>query len=569
MLGGDYYYQLGNIYHFIQGGGFMQSSSLTDSLPTYSPGYSYIVGSFANLFSMDALTSMFTISIISTIISILLWYKVLDKLFEKNLIVLIFGLIFIAFKSSIILKYTNFALAIHLPLFILTLYNFMLTRKKVDALFLGVVYGLSALTYIIMFVGATLILLQFLILEIIQSYRNRELKIYFEKNIILFSIILLVSIPLAFIYWFEPVFVHQLHSYYNRAKLDFPNFGLANVQTDFVINTFVSVFFNFKSIMASVFTILHLIGFIYLFIDKSFLSRFILKYFIASLLLGFSFFITEPLLDTNFIPPRLNLFFLNSSVFLLTLFAIYHIILFKFKEEKFNIAKYIFIVVLIIIFAIVKYDSFENKKNSKWYKKGQNPINPIYNDVGKYLRENSTVDDVVLTTKELGFALNSVSGIKLISGRWAHNGSPYTDLSQRDLDVALLLYGNNLTKRDKLIQDYGVKYLFWSYYWVGSEFTFDKKGKLINTFDPLIVFDKEKYISQLLENQVFYFRNRYWLDPSVRKKDVNKYDIAVISPKNYRNSRKPWAQDMNKRLKKVWSYKNGNQELAVLYEIVK
>ncbi len=564
IFGGDYYYQMGNVYHFMKEGKFMVSSSLHDALPTYLPLYPYLVANVALLFDLSAIDAMIYSSFAFTMLSLLLWFFVFKKIFSNNYIVILMGLFIVGFQNSIIFKYTDFAIAIFLPLFIWSIYDFLYKRSFYSATFLGIIYGLSALVYTIMFIGVTLFLILLLIHEIFIAYRNGDVTAYIRENLQNVVTVLILAIPIAFIYWYEPVFVNHLHMYYNRPKLDFPDFGQAQIQIKYLSDKIASIVFNFSSLKSTLWTILHIIGVFGIFHQRNEVSSFIKRYFFISLLIVFSYFVTEPLLDTNFVPDRLSLFFLNSGLLLLKLFAVYYLMSLLELDNRMKTSLGVVIAGFILF---TGHQGFKHKEESRWHKRGTMAMNPVYEDLGKYLRDHSGANDVILTTKELGFALNSVSGAKLVAGRWAQNGSPYTDLSQRDIDLAIIMYGNNDKVRHALLKKYNVTYLFWSDYWIQSEFFFDKKGRAVDTFDPLIAFDTLEHREQLTENGVRFIKRHFWLDPSVRKKDVKQYDILVISPQNYRSFSMPWNKDLNRYLTKVWTYKKKQKTQAVLYKV--
>lgn len=565
IYGGDYYYQLGHVYHFLRDGAFMESSSLYDALPTYMPVYPWIISLITKITGLDALHGMFYTSIIFKLLSILLWVVFFRLLFKGKLPMIALGVAMILFSNIIILKYTTFALAIMLPIFLSSLWIFYNARSTKNSILFGVVYGLSSLTYTIFFVGITLMIVMLFIYDLyrysLEKNRNTTLKSISKEYLTVF----LVSLPLILIYWYEPIFVHHLHMYYNRSKLDFPDFSKSSVAIGFLFETLKKIFFNSKGIYEIFISLLNILGVIMLFFYKDDkLRNFILFYFISSLAITFSYFITEPLFDSNFIPYRMNLFFINSSILLLELYGIYAI----FNLLKLSMRTTWFTVFILgMVFLIHGYMSFSGQTKSKWYQRGLQPTNPIFTSVGEYIREHSTVEDVILTTKELGFAINSVSGNKLVTGRWAQNGSPYTDLSQRDVDTSRILYGKNDEIRRDLLKKYNVKYVFWSNYWVPSEFTFNRKGKVVGIYDPLIAFDKPIYRHQLEREKIYFLKTRFWLDPSARKKTIRQYDILITSPQNYRRASKPWTRDLDGLLKKVWNYRVGDHEAAALYKV--
>jgi len=564
IYGGDYYHQLGHVHHFMQGGGFMESLALYDALPTYMPLYPYLVALMAKGFGMTGMDAIFLSSLLFTAVSLLLWFILLKTVFEEAYPVVFVGLALVAFQNSIIIKYTDFALAVHLPLFLLALYYIVYRRNFYTALFFGLVYGLSALTYTIMFVGATLLVLLLLTYELATAWRGKRFGAYWQENWRYAIAVLATSVPVALVYWYEPVFLDHLHMYYNRAKLDFPDFGLPAVQIAFLKEKIGGTFFNFSSLQGALFSLLRIAAVGILFIDRSSIRFFVGGYFAASLFIVFSYFLTEPLLGTNFIPERQSLFFLGSSTLLLTLYGLRYLMgLLKFDRRYTAVG----VTAIALLLLVQGHANFLKREQDHWYQKGMKPMNPLFADLGTYLREHTTAEEVVVTTKELGFALNAVGGNKLITGRWAHNGSPYTDLSQRDVDLAIILYGSDEAKKRELLKKYRASYLFWGDYWVSSEFQFNRKGQLVDTYDPLIAFDTAVYRDQLLANRVAFFPRRFWLEPSVRREDVKQYDILTVAPQNYRSFQRPWHRNLDSYLTKVWSYEDRGREVAALYRI--
>ena len=95
----------------------------------------------------------------------------------------------------------------------------------------------------------------------------------------------------------------------------------------------------------------------------------------------------------------------------------------------------------------------------------------------------------------------------------------------------------------------------------------NKQGKVVNTFDPLIAFNTPLYRNQLFANKIAFSQRIYWLDPSVRKVNVKKFDTIVVGANNYRSFRNPWHKGLNKRLTKVWNIGVKGRETAALYRI--
>ena len=118
-----------------------------------------------------------------------------------------------------------------------------------------------------------------------------------------------------------------------------------------------------------------------------------------------------------------------------------------------------------------------------------------------------------------------------------------------------------------MIKKYDIKYFYWDYYWVQSEFYFDNQGKLTSWFDPLILFYSEEKERILKENDIKYFIQTTWVDPAIKGEGIPKFKLIFISPENYYNNTHPWGKNLDLYMDEVWSYNQQNQKIAKLYKI--
>ena len=179
---------------------------------------------------------------------------------------------------------------------------------------------------------------------------------------------------------------------------------------------------------------------------------------------------------------------------------------------------------------------------------------------------NGDINDVVLTTKELGFTINALSGRKLISVRRAQN-DPFIDMDSREIDQAIILYGDNNVVRKSLLEKYSVDYVYWDSFWIKSEYTIDNSGRVISSFDPLFVFDSEENRKRLDKNGVKYILQNTWVDPSLSGEDYNTFDLLLISPENYQSFVTPWNSGLDKYLTEVFRSERGGQVLSKIYKV--
>jgi hypothetical protein len=204
-------------------------------------------------------------------------------------------------------------------------------------------------------------------------------------------------------------------------------------------------------------------------------------------------------------------------------------------------------------------------QSNQFFKNADSPLPPYTISLAGYLKANTSVNDVVMTSKELGFMLNSISGRKLLTNRWAHQTDQYMDPSQRDVDAAVILYGNDNAKRMALLKKYNVKYLYWDENWIWTDY--QQEQGTIYPFDPLIALDTPAARSQLGAAGVKYVNMTANLDPSIKDWNVRQYKMLYIAPANYRSFEAPWNAGLDPYLQEVWSYSDGGKKVAVLYKI--
>jgi hypothetical protein len=184
----------------------------------------------------------------------------------------------------------------------------------------------------------------------------------------------------------------------------------------------------------------------------------------------------------------------------------------------------------------------------------------------KWVLANTKVNDVFLSTNELNFALNGLTGRKEVNGRTSHN-SMFLDIGKRYSVAALMLYGNDSEERKKLLREYSVDYLYWDYYWIQSEYVFDDTGKLTSWYDPLIVEDTPAYNELMKKYNVSFFKQHTWPDPAVKGEYIKQIDLLFIIPYQF-NLGHPWHPDLDNYLQEVWNYTQSGTVVSRIYKIV-
>ena len=560
--GGDYYYQLGGIVHIMKGGNPLEHTSLIKGITFgYLPVYGSLVALFGNFLGLSPLKSVmyFTgiVFFLSSVISYFLFYFL-----TKNQYISLFLLFLLTgLNKHPIFKYTPFTLFVLVPLYFLVLfflYNDEYKKKNVYSFSLGLVNGLLSISHTIYYIVASFISFIFFLALI----KRKKITL---RGILLFA---MPFVLLSMIYFYRPLIEAHLKISYDRLHIDFPDFANFDVAILFFKQQIKKSFFSFSSFDSFLINILFWLSVVFA-VKKRFsnksnkLAIFSLLVMLSVFFITFSYFFTEPLFHIHFAPPYCANFFIFAKLFFIAYFL-------SSVQEKFFAKSYFVFLFFFILMSLFCYEAycFSYKfGHDRWFKIGKNPIPQIYSSSAQFFNNHFSVHDVVLTTKEIGFALNALTGCKLITSRWAQQSDPYVNLPLRDLELATILYTNNDLERLKLLRKYNVSLLYWNINWISSEFRF-KKNKLISFYDPLMAFDSSDYREFLKKNNIKYFLIHWWADPSAWRPEVRKFDLIVVSPNNYRSFTKPWHPSFDKFLSKIWSLKdkNGN-EIAAFYKV--
>ena len=558
LYGGDYYYQLGSIYHISQSSFFdwFKSSNILGALPLSMPLYGILVSLLVWIFKFEPILALFVFSFLIIILSALLIYIFVVNFFKNKYLGLIAVSSFFPVIEFPIIKYTPFTKYVGMILFLISLYHFYNNINLKNSIFLGIAYAFATLSHQVAFITVNWILFFFFIYFIIQFFKNRKVDINVFK---FFAIAFVIGFSISLIYWFKPIFV-----FHGKTKLDdqewtMPSFSFFNVQLEFLLNILKKYYFNLSSIYSILFSLFALIGtFILIFNESKNKEISFLKILLTgSLTLVFSYFITERIIGTNLVPMHHDYFILSPTMFFIGLLG------FKFITSKLNKKIFFFTFIILIFFFLFNgVLNYKQKQNDVFYQVGKKEIEPHLKSLQNWILKNTNVNDVILSTNEISFAINALTGRKVLLARRAHNDK-FLDFDQLQLDGALILYGNNTDLKLQLIKKYKIKYLYWDRYWFQSEYYFDNEGKIIGWFDPITLRFPEKYEKILQDNGIKYFKKRTWLDPAVKGDNVIKYDLLFISPENYRSPEKPWKKDLDSYLEEVWNF----EEIAILYRI--
>ena len=585
IYGGDYYFQLGQTIHVAQGGNPLGSANIEGTLPAYLLTYSYLAGSLASLLDIDAMTAEFILSYLIAAASVVVIFFLVLEFVPDPISAGVVATLFMHPMLMPVVKYTEMSNQVVVPLFLLTLNRFRARPTLTRAAILGVVYGVASISHSVAFIGCSLFLAATFFFDAWRDFKGTT-QLGIGRLVVLYAAIAVVGLPIAMLYWWDPIFVHHFKTspHYANITHKFRGFG---EQISHVGRWLSFNFLAFASPKAVACTILRLLGLAALWqalrprhtkekdrrakrvdaseggIDPT-AARAWLFLMVVGLALSFHDIVTLNLFGFHFVAKRMIVMFLPPCLAVLMAMGAYYL----YQKLKANEAlRHVYYPALVIAVLVVQQTGVHANMAGRWHKKGCTDLPQHYVELVEYLNDNSSITDAILTTKELGFAVNGLSGRKLVLTRRGHNDA-FVDMNQRELDAALMLYGSDPELRRTLLKKYDVQFLYWDGYWIQSEFRVSPRGEVLGTFDPISLFYSKEIEEVLRNNDVKFDIKTTWVDPYHRGPLNKKFKLITISPQNYRSVRTPWHSDLDASLEKVWSFDNEGRETACLYRIV-
>ena len=456
VFGGDLYRERGFVQHILNGEPYWQDPYFKDELEFYPPFGYLLAAKIVQLTGIDVETVLNYFPIPVFILTAIAYYYLGQVFFSQTLALILVGII--TTFQLVIPKHT-LGIAMAFSVFSLAFYTSNLkepSRKK--QILSGLFLGLTGLTHYSAFLITTMILAIGTLLEL--SYRIKT-----EKNPV--SIIEEFANKLAIIIIFGIIlasfFVYPL---YTKYKLATPNqtqiYSLFNPYAhgiEWVISQFWNTLFP-DNMIRWLFGAMAVLGIWACMVQRNKQEQRTALFWMLAVIIGTSHYvITIPLFGTSVVPPHLwagiNIPFSLMIVFGLktatkTLEA---------KTGKTQLA-YLAAFALLIIIPLI-YQQYNNYNNDQWVKYGRmmDAGTQAFYNVGSWILRNTGTDQVFLAHDESSFAINALTGRKLVMVRRTH-ASPYVDVDKRYADAFVMLYGTNKTKISELMKEYKVKYLY-------------------------------------------------------------------------------------------------------------
>jgi hypothetical protein len=589
IYGCDYYYENGVMMDLYNNPTHIAQSSthdylgFTNSIPK---AHFYVQLVFAKIFGYDYFNLWrvyFLVTYFALFMGLIAWYYFYNRFFANPIINATLSILTISFAGLPLIKYSSLFL-FALPLYLIVLFS--LTKKEntfrksmllsIAFIFLFVlISNMHSMGLFIVF-GLLLATILFFVIEI-HDFRNIKKNIIDRiKPLIYLGAITLISLLILLLIGWHTVLITSGAA--NATKFDV-HADLTNRANMFMMlgSNIHSIFFDFYSTLSGIRTVIFLLS-ILLFLlffrhESNDMKKLVYWITFTFFALVFSYLITAPIIHKHLDPNHLINFL---SPLLYSIMAGY--LLYRLRHiKRLKILSPIIIPVCLVLMVVFSYFMYVNLTSSfkdKFWLIGYQDKPPQYTAFQTYIKTShiNPSNMIVLTTNELSFALNGVSGVKLFLGRQSHFFF-FGDFQKLWMDGAILLYGNNSQSTSSLVDKYtqiakssGKElYLYWDYYWIQSEY--QVQNNQTYPFDPLRFEYSDLRMQQLVSNGVpSYTEDNAIFEPSAQGSPyAYRMKILYVAPKYY-NASHPWSPLLDPYLKKVWSYDYGGVEIAALYK---
>ncbi|NYZ60331.1 hypothetical protein H0O01_01385 [Candidatus Micrarchaeota archaeon] len=338
------------------------------------------------------------------------------------------------------------------------------------------------------------------------------------------GILFAVGFALSLLFWFRPIFVFHGQTPNDIQNITYPDVTQMPIFLEQTYGFFVTLLAPFGLDFPGIlFSALNVAG-LYFVIRKPDKYGIALVLVVAALVGILHPLITEPLLKTQLMASMM--FGRAATILSVLLVAIGFANLVERIRDR-NVAAGA-LAICIILAMLMANNVLGVRETDRWAMVGKEAVAEPHAELEAWIKQNTGVNDVFITTNEDGFMMNALTGRKVVSYRRAHS-SPYTDMHQRMADQAVMVYGTNGQETLELLEKYDVKYVLVTYNWVSNEFRISDQGQLEGFFDPLDVPNNSSNKEYWDSNGVKYLQATMSMDPAPPP-NIPLYDMIVALP---------------------------------------
>ncbi|MBI4448845.1 hypothetical protein HY641_02350 [Candidatus Woesearchaeota archaeon] len=533
VYGGDVYYHFSVINHIANGNSPLMNSQFLGEYAHYPWIFHLLVAMIAWLTGVGALTAAIYAPLLTTLLAGVISYQLGKKVFGSKS----FGVLFCLYWTTWQIPHaapSPFAELVVWPLAILALLwasdeGAPLWKRAL----VGVAVGLCGLAQVVLWVAVFLYLALLVTWRIVEKHISHHdgwrvidpagIARTLKEQIIWILPIILVALPIGLLFWGPGIFVYggvtpNRWADYVAAGDTMTLSALWNGVRGFffVMRTWVTIAMSVLVIMGTVFvatrfkrfqtpTLLFLtgwIGYVHPIITVPFFHTSIGYY-----AFGYIFDLAKPLL----------------------MFTAIYLIYKSTPTAQLKLAVY---GISALIFVANGYYTYAAYDTDQWTNAGRQEN--VMLGLAAEIIDQAPEDAVFLVThEETGFALNAMTGKKVVLARRTHT-SPFVDVNKRIADAAVMLYGNDSSTVRRLLSNYGVIYLYEDFYSYQQQTQCDQYfDQLATTPDASFACLRTtpQYSDYLMKNGVAFTRVKARLDPA--SPVAPTFDMLAIRPANY------------------------------------
>lgn len=544
IYGGDYWNHLGMVYHLYYGGSLFDNGQLAGEIPWVPWVYHIVILVISWITFMDPIDAVIWANIPLIFISGWLLYRIATR-FTNNPVLIAAGLLPML-AAYPIFKYTDFAFLVIGPALLLAWLRY---REKPDRNNMLLLMG----TMIIANLSSTqLLIANYMVFGIIAA--NEVYKTFVKpkkldqltspegiKLLKPYIIIFVISFLGSLVYWYWPLFVYQGSTPNDLFIYGWADFTKISEQIDFLVNIMRNWFIPNVS-WGGAYRLALLVGSILLIKSrmKNIAHETAFLFLIGALIGATHHFITFNLFQFHFDPER------PFQMLEMPLTMVQVALAGQWLRQK--IGKKHIVWAFLLVTAVMYNDGYTARENDQYYIAAKEPLVGPMAELKQWIIANTDVNDVFLTNNEDAFMMNGLTGRKSVSYRRTHTPI-YTDMNQRMLDSAVMLYGADDATRQALLEKYNVKYVLWTIRWFDNQYYISPEGEIMGFFDPFMVPYKAEYQQYLDRNGIYYVQAHTYLDPAWQEK-YPSYDVIVPLPTKGELFF-PWHDGLHGKLKEV------------------
>ncbi len=556
LYGGDYYNHLGTMYHIFYGGSIFDNGQMNGEIPWVPWLYHLYVVILSKITGLDPMFGTIFSSLPLIFVSAIIAYLIVSRFTDDKWVMIPIVLVFLT--AYPIYKYTLFAFYVTAPLLVLAWLLFLEQQTRNRFIFLAIAIALAHLSSTQLFFSS-IILLGIIVLD--KAYGefkkggnnvNFLLGKEFQAQIAPIIGVFIAGFIISLLYWYWPLLVYKGATPNDLQVYGWPDYTRFDLQVGSITKEIRETFlaFDFSSTVNAMHSLLGLVQLFGIFVIVKKRNENQYYHFAFLVLLGVFAGLTHHLIMFNLLHSHLAPGHLFQMLYYPIAPVAYAAALIFLKDTvkigsagKAPLVGGVFILIALTFF-FTHFSNFEDKKDTNYITSGRQPLTQFHVDIKNWITANTGVYDVFITNNEDGFMLNALTGRKTVSTRRTH-APVYTDMDERMLDNAVMLYGKNDAKREELLKKYNVKYLFWSVRWVENEFRV-QDGQLVGLYDPLMVRDKPEYRRYLDENGVPYItpEEMQYLDPAWLE-TYPQYRVIIAMPAKFDYAH-PWDDSLDK-----------------------